>query len=81
MKLSIILPARNEEFLIKDTLKDIVSFLKKRKIADYEILVVINGTQDRTDNIVADFADKNKNIKILILKILDRQCAPLQRRP
>ena len=65
MKLSIILPVKNEEGLIKGTLNDIVSFLKKRKIADYEILVVINGTIDKTGDIVASFTIENNKIKIL----------------
>lgn len=65
MKLSIILPARNEELLIKDTLADIISFLTKRKILNYEILVIINGSQDKTKAIVKVLSDKNKNIKIL----------------
>lgn len=65
MKLSIILPARNEEGLIKETLDGIVSFLKKRKITDYEILVVINGSQDKTKEIIQSLAAKNKKIKVL----------------
>jgi glycosyltransferase involved in cell wall biosynthesis len=65
MKLSIILPTRNEEVLIKNTLEDIVSFLEKRKISEYEILVVINGTEDETGNIVSKITGKNKRIKII----------------
>jgi glycosyltransferase involved in cell wall biosynthesis len=65
MKLSIVLPTRNEEVLIKYTLGDIISFLRKRKITDYEILVVINGTEDKTEDIVSDFATKNIKVKIL----------------
>jgi glycosyltransferase involved in cell wall biosynthesis len=64
MKLSIIFPTRNEELLIKKTLMDVVSFLDQRKISDYEILVVINGTQDKTKNIVAELEAKNTKIKI-----------------
>ncbi|BCX14771.1 MAG: glycosyl transferase [Patescibacteria group bacterium] len=65
MFLSIILPARNEEFLIRDTLKDITSFLSKRKINDYEILVVLNGCTDGTEGIVRELNKKNSRIKIL----------------
>ena len=65
MKLSIILPARNEEELIRETLEDILSFLVKRRITDYEVLVVINGTEDETENIVSMFSAKNRKIKIL----------------
>jgi glycosyltransferase involved in cell wall biosynthesis len=64
MKLSIILPARNEEVLIEGTLRDMVQFLEKKKITDYEILVVINGTEDKTEDIVSDLAIKNKRVKI-----------------
>lgn len=64
MNLSIILPARNEEQLIGEVLKDIVSYLNKKKILDYEILIVINGSQDKTDEITKAFHDKNKRIVI-----------------
>jgi len=65
MKLSIILPTRNEEVLIKDTLKDLVQFLKRKKIVDFEILVVINGTEDKTEEVVSELAINNKKIEIL----------------
>jgi glycosyltransferase involved in cell wall biosynthesis len=65
MKLSIILPARNEEVLIKSTISDIVFFLEKRKITDYEILVIINGSEDKTENITSELVIKNNKIKIL----------------
>jgi glycosyltransferase involved in cell wall biosynthesis len=65
MKLSILLPARNEEFLIKAVITDIVSFLKKRKITSYEILIIINGTHDKTADIVKGLEKTNKKIKLL----------------
>jgi len=64
MKVSIILPARNEEQLIKKTLCDLENFLK-RKHWSYEILVVINGSLDSTEAIVRRISAKNKNIKVL----------------
>jgi glycosyltransferase involved in cell wall biosynthesis len=65
MKLSIILPTRNEELLIRQTLTDITSFLNQRKITDYEILVVINGTRDKTTDIVRELEASNRKIKTL----------------
>jgi glycosyltransferase involved in cell wall biosynthesis len=65
MKLSIILPARNEEFLIEGVLRDISGYLKNRKNNSYEILVIINGTTDKTDEIVSGFSKTNKKVKIL----------------
>lgn len=65
MNLSVILPTRNEEFLIKDTLKDIQSFLNKQNLSSYEILVVVNGTNDNTTQIVSEFTKTDKHIKLL----------------
>lgn len=64
MKLSIVLPARNEEMLINEVIADITNFLNKRSITDYELLVIINGTEDKTLEIVTKYAVKNKKIKI-----------------
>lgn len=68
MKISIILPARNEEFLIKGTLDDLIKFLVKRKITSYEVLLVINGTEDKTEEISTKFSSKNAKIKVLYSK-------------
>jgi len=63
-KVSVVLPARNEEQLIKSCLTDIYRFLDSKKYR-YEILVVINGSSDKTHNIVKEMSLKNKNIKII----------------
>jgi len=65
MKLSVILPARNEEAIIENTLNDILNFLSKRKILDYELLVIINGTTDETEDIVGKIVSRNKRVKII----------------
>lgn len=68
MKVSIVLPARNEEKLIKSTLLDISKYLKKKKYK-YEILVVLNGCTDKTEEIVKDaIVKKDRNIKTLYSK-------------
>ena len=59
--LSIILPTRNEEQLIESTIKSIVSFLNQKKY-DYEILVILNGSTDKTENIVNKLKQNNKSI-------------------
>jgi len=65
MNITILLPARNEEALIANTINDITRFLSKRKILHYELLVIINGTIDKTEDIVRKIASKNKRIKII----------------
>lgn len=51
MKLSIVIPAYNEENRIAATLEDIDSYLS-RQTYDYEIIVVVNGSSDKTYEIV-----------------------------
>ena len=50
-KLSVIIPAFNEEKRITETLQDIDSYLKKQAF-DYEIVVVVNGSSDHTFDVV-----------------------------
>src|SRR5258708_4409696 len=51
MKLSVVIPAYNEAERISATLYDIDSYLSKQDY-DYEIIVVVNGSTDRTYEIV-----------------------------
>ena len=70
-KISIIIPAYNEERRIGETLEKNLKFfknLKKNKILDFEIIAVVNGSRDKTIDIVKDFSKKNKELKYLNLK-------------
>ena len=70
-KISIIIPAYNEEKRIKETLDSNLKFfktLKKNKILDFEIIAVVNGSTDKTLEIVKELAKKNKELKYLNLK-------------
>lgn len=71
MRLSIIIPAYNEEKRIEEKLavysKYLSNLMKEKKI-DYEILVVINATKDKTLEIVKRFSKSNSNIRYLNLE-------------
>ncbi len=70
MKLSIIIPAHNEEKRIGRTLENYSSYfeeLRKKNILDYEFVIVVNGTKDNTLEIVKSFSKKNKRILYLNL--------------
>ena len=65
MKISLIIPAYNEEKRISKTLEEYYKFfknLKKQEKLDFEIIVVINNTKDRTEEIVKEYSKKYKEI-------------------
>ncbi len=60
-KVSIIIPAYNEEARIAGTLKNYTSFAKKYKGRKIELIVVCDGCTDKTSEIVRKF----KSVKLL----------------
>jgi len=70
MNISIVIPAYNEEKRIAKTLEAYSNYFNKisKKSLNYEILVVINATTDKTESIVKKLKKKNKRIKYLNLK-------------
>ncbi len=81
MKVSIVVPAYNEEDRIGKMLDSYCNFfesLRKEKKIDYEILVVINGTTDNTEEVVRKFKKQNKRISYLVLKIGAKGLAVMQ---
>lgn len=72
MKPSIVMPAYNEEKRIGKTLEEYSKFfnslIKKKKLKDYQILVVINGTTDNTEGVVKKYQKKNRKIRYIKLK-------------
>jgi len=70
MKVLIIIPAYNEEKRIGNTLKEYSSYFENLRSTkfDYEILVVINATTDKTEEIVKGFKKKFKRINYLNFK-------------
>jgi glycosyltransferase involved in cell wall biosynthesis len=70
--ISIVIPAYNEEKRIGRTLERYGEFFKEKKeskeIKDFNILVVINNTTDKTEEIVKKFSKKYTEIKYLNFK-------------
>jgi dolichol-phosphate mannosyltransferase len=64
MKLSVVMPARNEVQGIAEALRALVDALEREAI-DYEILVVDDSSTDGTAAAVADLAAENHRIKSL----------------
>lgn len=62
--LSIIVPAHNEENRLPDTLKQVIRFLEGQSFTS-EIVIVENGSLDKTFEIAQEFAKKNKGIRVI----------------
>lgn len=62
--LSIVIPALNEEGRLPDTLTRVSTFLQAQSYAA-EVLVVDNGSVDRTGEIAADFSRTHPNFRLL----------------
>ena len=62
--LSIVIPAYNEENRLPNTLEQVFHFLAKQPFAS-EILVVENGSDDRTFEIAQKFADRLQSVRVL----------------
>lgn len=62
--LSVIIPAYNEEHRIGKTLEAVDAYLKKQ-VFDYEILVVSDGSKDKTADVVSDYTKKIKNLRLV----------------
>ncbi len=70
MKISIIIPAHNEEKRIGTTLEHYCTFfedLKKQHVLDFEIVVVLNGCTDNTLGVVQNAQHKCDAIQIIDL--------------
>jgi glycosyltransferase involved in cell wall biosynthesis len=62
--LTVLIPAYNEEKTISATLLAIEQYLQKQNF-DYEILVVSDGSKDKTGSIVVDFQKNIKNLRLI----------------
>jgi glycosyltransferase involved in cell wall biosynthesis len=67
--ISIVIPAYNEEKRIGRTLEHYGAFFEKKKenkaIKDFEIIIVINHTTDKTEEVVKSYKKKYNEIKYL----------------
>ncbi len=64
MKLSVILPCYNEEENIEAAIRDVASWMSNASI-DGTIIVVDDGSKDRSPQILKDLAKKHDNLKIV----------------
>lgn len=64
IKLSVIIPAYNEERRLPKTLEEINKYLTRQNYG-YEIIVVSDGSKDKTAEVAKNLQSKIKNLKII----------------
>jgi glycosyltransferase involved in cell wall biosynthesis len=63
---SVILPCYNEEAILYSNLRLIVGFMDSRKEKyKWDILIINDGSKDKTGDIAAEFANQNSNIRVI----------------
>lgn len=63
MKLSVVMPAQNEEGSVGRTVEGVVAVLEREGI-DYEVVVVNDDSQDSTEAVVAAMGEQNPRIRV-----------------
>ncbi len=61
---SVVIPAHNEENRLPGTLNQIFRFLAQQSFT-YEVMVVENGSSDRTYEIAKEFATRHENLSVI----------------
>ena len=72
--LSVVVPAYNEEELLAETVSELTEGLRKREVP-FELLVVENGSQDRTRELAEALATTVPELRVLALPEADYGCA------
>jgi dolichyl-phosphate beta-glucosyltransferase len=62
--LSIIIPSHNEEIRLPRTLRQVFAFLEKQPYSA-EVIIVENGSSDRTLEMARDFAERHSNLIVI----------------
>jgi dolichol-phosphate mannosyltransferase len=62
VKLSVVIPAQNEEGSVGRTVDGIVSVLEREEV-DYEVLVVDDGSEDRTAEVAGEISAANPRVR------------------
>lgn len=66
MELSIIIPAYNEEARLGRMLDQYLPFFDARYAANYEVLVIVNGSRDRTEDVVRDYTRRHRHVRCIV---------------
>src|SRR4051794_38541839 len=63
MKLSVVMPAQNEEGSVGATVEGVAAVLEREGL-DYEVVVVNDGSEDSTEAVVAAIGERNPRVRV-----------------
>ena len=66
MKLSIVIPAYNEEARLPPTLQAYLDYYEPRLGADFELIIVVNGSRDGTERVARALAPAHPAVRVLV---------------
>lgn len=66
MKLSIVVPAYNEEARLAPMAAAYLEFFSERYGEDFELIVSVNGSTDRTPEVAREFSEKWSQVKVMV---------------
>lgn len=66
MKLSIVIPAYNEEERLPPTLEAYLNYFEPRYGDDFELIVVVNGSRDGTERVVRDRMPHHPALRVIV---------------
>lgn len=61
-EISVLVPAYNEEKLLKETVLELDKYLKEIELNSYEIIICVNGSTDDTEKIAQELSYNLKNV-------------------
>lgn len=63
--ISVVLPCYNEEAILENNLNSIVSYLESKKQYNWEIIIIDDGSKDKTGSIADRYENENHKIRVI----------------
>ena len=64
-QLTIVIPAYNEETRLPPTIKKVLQWADQTTVFDIELIIVDDGSGDRTCDVVREFASKDSRVRLI----------------
>ncbi|MBM3309369.1 MAG: glycosyltransferase family 2 protein [Candidatus Altiarchaeales archaeon] len=65
---SVLVPAYNEASLIRETVNELVSYLKTLDLDSFEVIICVNGSTDSTEEVSKQLSEEFREVKYFSIK-------------